>query len=163
MRDITSLTPLHFTSLPLTGEYVRPILAKISRRKSYTSVVVATVERGLRTLTFCSMAMAGGTPSMESTSGLFILPRNWRAYDERLSANLLWPSANRVSNASEDLPEPEIPVITTSFPRGISTEMFFRLFTLAPVIEIFPLVSILDLASILANLIGMQRYEKDFA
>ena len=42
-------------------------------------------------------------------------------------------------------------------------EMFFRLLTLAPVIEILPLVSISDLASILANLIGMQRYEKDFA
>src|SRR3989304_2162987 len=37
-----------------------------------------------------------------------------------------------VSKASEDLPEPESPVITTNLSRGISTEMFFRLCALAP-------------------------------
>ena len=42
-------------------------------------VVVATVERGFLMFTFCSMAIAGGMPSMPSTSGLFILPRNCRA------------------------------------------------------------------------------------
>src|SRR6476659_6789103 len=37
-----------------------------------------------------------------------------------------------VSKASEDLPEPESPVTTTSLSRGISSEMFLRLCTLAP-------------------------------
>ena len=37
-----------------------------------------------------------------------------------------------VSKASEDLPEPEMPEITTSLSRGISTDRFFRLWTLAP-------------------------------
>src|ERR1051325_7716735 len=37
-----------------------------------------------------------------------------------------------VSNASEDLPEPESPVTTMRRSRGISTEMFFRLWTRAP-------------------------------
>src|SRR2546425_685280 len=42
------------------------------------------------------------------------------------------PSANRVSNASDDLPEPETPVTTVSRSCGISTEMFLRLFCRAP-------------------------------
>ena len=46
------------------------------------------VERGLRVLTFCSMAMAGGMPSISSTSGFDILPRNCLAYEDRLSAKV---------------------------------------------------------------------------
>src|SRR5437870_4746778 len=42
------------------------------------------------------------------------------------------PSANRVSNASDDLPDPETPVTTVSRSWGISTEMFLRLFCRAP-------------------------------
>src|SRR5262245_60353339 len=41
-----------------------------------------------------------------------------------------------VSNASELLPEPDNPVTTISLSRGISTEMFFRLWTRAPCIAI---------------------------
>ena len=52
------------TSCPLTGEKVRPIRAYSSLRYSYISVAVPTVERGLRLVTFCSMAMAGGIPLM---------------------------------------------------------------------------------------------------
>src|SRR6185295_11413689 len=37
-----------------------------------------------------------------------------------------------VSNARLDLPEPESPVTTISLSRGISSEMFFRLWTRAP-------------------------------
>src|ERR1700733_2409819 len=37
-----------------------------------------------------------------------------------------------VSNAKLDLPEPESPVTTMSLSRGISTEMFLRLWTRAP-------------------------------
>src|SRR6516162_3121304 len=37
-----------------------------------------------------------------------------------------------VSNARLDLPEPDRPVITMSLSRGISTEMFLRLWTRAP-------------------------------
>src|SRR5947209_9148015 len=37
-----------------------------------------------------------------------------------------------VSNASEDLPEPDRPVITVSDPRGIATVMSFRLCSRAP-------------------------------
>jgi hypothetical protein len=40
---------------------------------------VPTVERGLRLVVFCSMEMAGESPSMESTSGRSIWSRNWRA------------------------------------------------------------------------------------
>src|ERR1700712_5069666 len=37
-----------------------------------------------------------------------------------------------VSNASEDLPEPDSPVMTTSWSRGISMSMFLRLCSRAP-------------------------------
>ena len=74
---------------------------------------------------------------MDSTSGLLILPRNWRAYEERLCAKRLCPSAKRVSKASEDLPLPDTPVTTTIFPRGISTETCLRLFTVAFFMDIF--------------------------
>src|SRR5271165_1034956 len=37
-----------------------------------------------------------------------------------------------VSNASDDLPEPETPVTTVSWLCGISKSMFFRLWTRAP-------------------------------
>src|SRR5207249_2797958 len=43
-----------------------------------------------------------------------------------------WPSANKVSNASEDLPEPDTPVITVTALWGIRSEMFLRLFCRAP-------------------------------
>ena len=72
-----------FTSLPLYGEYVRPMRAKSSRIYSYISVDVPTVLLGFLELTFCSMAMAGGSPLMKSHSGLLILPRYCLAYDER--------------------------------------------------------------------------------
>src|SRR3990167_6853810 len=37
-----------------------------------------------------------------------------------------------VSNASVDLPDPESPVMTTNFSRGILTSMFFKLWVFAP-------------------------------
>src|SRR5882724_2514604 len=37
-----------------------------------------------------------------------------------------------VSNASDDLPEPDRPVITTSLCRGMSTSIFLRLWSRAP-------------------------------
>ena len=57
-----------------------------------------------------------------------------------LSRNLRCPSANRISNASVDLPEPLKPVITTIWSRGILTLMLFRLCSRAPWIEIAPFV-----------------------
>jgi hypothetical protein len=50
-----------------------------------------------------------------------------RAYVERLSRYLLCHSVYMVSKASEDFPDPETPVITTSLFLGISMEIFFRL------------------------------------
>src|SRR3989304_380067 len=42
-----------------------------------------------------------------------------------------------VSKANEDLPEPEIPEMTTNWSRGISTVRFFRLWARAPTTTIF--------------------------
>jgi hypothetical protein len=48
-------------------------------------VIVPTVERGLVLVVFCSIEMVGVSPRMRSYFGLSICPRNWRAYEERLS------------------------------------------------------------------------------
>ena len=69
---------------------------------------------------------------MKSTSGLSICPRNWRAYADSDSTYLRWPSANSVSNANEDLPEPDRPVNTTMRLRGNSKSTFLRLCSRAP-------------------------------
>jgi hypothetical protein len=47
--------------------------------------MVPTVERDVRTGLVWSMAIAGGIPEMESTCGLSIRSRNWRAYGEKVS------------------------------------------------------------------------------
>jgi hypothetical protein len=44
-----------------------------------TEVIVDLGERGLRAAVRCSMAIAGDRPSIDSTSGFSICPRNWRA------------------------------------------------------------------------------------
>ena len=53
-----------------------------------------------------------------------------------LSINRRWPSANKVSKASELLPDPDGPQMTVVFPNGISTSIFFKLFCLIPQIWI---------------------------
>ena len=80
------------------------------------------------------MAITGLRPSILSTSGRFISPTNWRAYAEKVSMYLLWPSAKRVSNARLDFPLPLKPVNTTNLCLGISRSIFLRLCSLAPII-----------------------------
>src|SRR3954447_10629168 len=94
--------------------------------------MVPTVDRGLRLVDFWSIDTAGERPSMKSTSGLSIWPRNWRGDAESDSTYRRWPSAKIVSKASEDLPEPDRPVNTMSESRGRSSETSFRLCSRAP-------------------------------
>jgi len=68
---------------------------------------------------------------------LSILFKNCLAYELRLSIYFLCPSANIVSNARDDFPEPETPEITTNSFLGIFNDTFFRLLTLAFLIIIF--------------------------
>ena len=51
--------------------------------RGISSSVISIDGRGEREPVFWSMAIAGESPSIESTSGLSICPRNWRAYAER--------------------------------------------------------------------------------
>ena len=46
-------------------------------------------------------------------------------------------SANKVSKAKEDFPEPETPVMTMSFLSGMDTSIFLRLCILAPDIVMY--------------------------
>ena len=56
-----------------------PRRANNNFRWSFSSVMVPTVERELRTGLVWSIAIAGGTPSTLSTAGLSMRSRNWRA------------------------------------------------------------------------------------
>src|SRR4051795_1516907 len=94
--------------------------------------MVPTVERGLREVDFWSIETAGDSPSMKSTSGLSICPRNCRAYDDSDSTYRRCPSAKIVSNARLDLPEPDKPVKTISASRGRSRLTSRRLCSRAP-------------------------------
>src|SRR5213082_3782217 len=76
--------------------------------------------------------MAGERPSMKSTSGLSICPRNWRAYADRDSTYRRWPSAKMVSNARLDFPEPDRPVNTIRESLGRSSDTSLRLCSRAP-------------------------------
>src|SRR3989338_6005819 len=100
--------------------------------------MVATVERGLFERLFWSIEIAGERPDISSTSGFCIWRRNCRAYAESDSTYLRCPSANIVSNASDDLPLPERPVNTTILLRGIYTLTFLRLWVRAPLMTILP-------------------------
>src|SRR5436190_23580754 len=94
--------------------------------------MVPTVERGLRDADFWSMETAGDSPSMKSTSGLSICPRNCRAYADSDSTYRRWPSAKMVSKARLDLPEPDSPVNTIRESLGRSSETSLRLCSRAP-------------------------------
>src|SRR5215212_5827155 len=94
--------------------------------------MVPTVDRGFFEVDFWSIDTAGERPSMKSTSGLSIWPRNWRAYADSDSTYRRWPSAKIVSNASDDLPDPDRPVNTIRESRGRSSEMSLRLCSRAP-------------------------------
>ena len=98
--------------------------------------MVPTVDLGLRLLVFCSIDIAGDRPSILSTSGLCITPKNCLAYVERDSTYLLCPSAYIVSKARDDFPDPDSPVITINFSRGIFKVMSLRLCSRAPFINI---------------------------
>ena len=101
------------------------------------------VDLGFFDTFFWSIDIAGLSPSIESTSGFSILPRNCRAYAERDSMYLLCPSAKTVLKAKELFPDPDTPVITTNLFLGISTLTSFKLFSLAPLTEIFSLEDII--------------------
>ena len=81
---------------------------------------------------FCSMAMAGDSPSMLSTSGFSICDKTGERRPINSRRSGVVPSAYRVSKARLDLPEPDKPVMTTSLSRGMSMSMFLRLWVHTP-------------------------------
>src|SRR3954468_4953341 len=76
--------------------------------------------------------MVGDRPRIRSYFGFSIWPRHWRAYADSDSTYRRWPSAYSVSNASDDLPEPDGPVITTRRCFGSSSRSTWRLCSWAP-------------------------------
>src|ERR1700722_4399383 len=85
-----------------------------------------------------------------STSGCAYRGRNPCTNVENVSFSRRWDSAAIVSNTSDDFPEPETPVKTVIFRRGISTEMFLRLFARAPRTSMLPNGELMKLAGLLA-------------
>src|ERR1700756_4884211 len=94
--------------------------------------MVPTVDRGLRLAPLWAIETAGESPSMKSTSGLSICPRNCLAYADSDSTYRRCPSAKIVSKARLDLPDPDNPVKTIRALRGRSSESSFRLCSRAP-------------------------------
>src|ERR1039457_1944575 len=94
--------------------------------------MVPTVDRGFRDAAFWSIDTAGDNPSMKSTSGLSIWPRNCRAYADRDSTYRRCPSAKIVSNARLAFPDPDNQVNTIMESRGSSSDTSFRLCSRAP-------------------------------
>ena len=73
------------TVLPQPRQCSVAARAKSSFRWSFSSVIVPTVEREVRTGLVWSMAIAGGIPSTASTWGLSMRSRNCRAYGLNVS------------------------------------------------------------------------------
>ena len=92
-------------------------------------MTVATVDLGFFDVVFWFIDIAGDNPSIKSTSGFSILPKNCLAYALKLSTYRRCPSAYIVSKAKELFPLPLSPVITTNWSRGISKFIFFKLFS----------------------------------
>src|SRR5690242_13423148 len=76
--------------------------------------------------------MVGDNPTIESTGG-FSKPNATIPTDSRYCRS---PSFMRISKPSVDLPDPETPVRTTSFPLRIVSVTFFRLCSRALLIVI---------------------------
>ena len=106
------------------------------------SVIVPTIDLGFLWVDFCSIAIAGLRPSILSTFGLSKRPKNCLAYADSDSTYLLCPSANIVSNARDDLPEPDKPLITIREFLGSSKSIFFKLCCLAPLIIILSFIAL---------------------
>ena len=85
------------------------------------------MDLGLCDVDFCSIDIAGDNPSILSTSGLSTIDKNCLAYADSDSTYLLCPSANIVSNAREDFPDPDRPVIVIKLFFGRSKSIFLRL------------------------------------
>lgn len=76
--------------------------------------------------------MAGGIPFDEVASGFAHASQKLTGVAAQALYGRRCPSAYSVSKASDDLPDPDNPVMTTNRLRGISTSIFFRLLTRAP-------------------------------
>src|SRR3712207_8017401 len=94
--------------------------------------MVPTVDRGLRLVDFWSIDTAGDRPSMKSTSGLSIWPRNWRAEADSDPTQRRSPPAKIVSKARLDLPDPDSPGNTIIASRGRPRGAFLRLWSPGP-------------------------------
>src|SRR5256885_13684859 len=71
--------------------------------------MVPTVERGFFEVDFWSIDTAGDRPSMKSTSGLAIGPRNWRAAPGLCPPPPGWPAAGGGCKTKPGPPPPGTP------------------------------------------------------
>ena len=69
MRSTDSSTLWAPTGTPQSGQCITPSRAANTRKKSYISVSVPTVERGVLPVERCSIATAGAKPSIFSKIG----------------------------------------------------------------------------------------------
>ena len=101
--------------------------AKRSRIWSKTPVYVAGFERGVRPIGFWSILTTLSIFSRPSID--FTLPGLIRVLRNSFKIDFV-----STSLTSDDFPDPDTPLTTLNIPSGISTEMFLRLFSVAPFI-----------------------------
>ena len=92
---------------------------------SSISVIVPTVERGLCDVDFCSIELQGLSLRYDRHQ----FPLNFKIDGHKRIRIDISPLTfcMSVSNARDDFPEPDKPVITTSLSRGISRRIFFAM------------------------------------
>ena len=97
---------------------------------SNTPVYVAGLLRGVLPIGFCEIAI------ILSILSIPIIFLNLPGFSLELF-NTLETCLHSISLINVDLPDPDTPVIQVNVPSGISTSMFFKLCSAAPLIEIF--------------------------
>lgn len=105
-----------------------PAREKSTRSIGRISVIVPTVERALPPTCRWSMTIAVVRFSITSASGRSYLGIRLRTKAGRVSFSCRWDSTARVSNTTEDFPDPETPVKTVSFLFGMRRSTPLRLF-----------------------------------
>src|SRR5215217_619610 len=142
-----------------------PSRLKRMRSIALASVAVPTVERGLAPIRSWSRMIAVVSPSRTSTSGrasVGMKPCTKALYVSLISR---CDSAAIVSNTSELLPEPEMPVNTVSRRLGISMLTSLRLFTRAPCTRIRSWLSARcsagDCVAVLAAIRGLPLFDAE--
>src|SRR3989338_5390305 len=160
----TNPFPWHASHLPpFTLKEKRPgpqprarassLIANMSRMCVHAPVYVAGFDRGVRPMGDWSIRIERPKYSVpENSAALYVLALRYRL------SNRAKRFLCKISYRNVDFPEPDTPVMQTSFPSGTSTLILSRLNFEAPRIFIFPLSAVRRFSGI-SILVSSRKYE----